>query len=157
MDALDTLFPDHSVELSTGEVIKLKPFTFGQLPKALKLSKSLFGLISHLFTDEAQDANVRSAIIGEVFATGGEEFIQLIALGINKPRAWFDDLAAHDGIRLAGSFLEVNVGFFAQNVIPEIKKGMAKLSKVKVNGPVGEVVDPQAIEAEMTGKTSSSS
>ena len=123
---LDTLFPNNSVTLTDSTVIDIKPFTFGQLPKAISLSKDLFGIARALYENDAESGEV----IGELFATGGENFIELISMGTGKPRAWFDTLPADDGLNIATVFLEVNLSFFAQKVLPAFKTGMGRLQKV---------------------------
>lgn len=125
-DELNTLFPDNSVELSDGSTLQVRPFTFGQLPKAISLSKELFGVARQMYEAEANTTE----LVGQMFAEGGESFIELIGLSINKPRAWFNELPADDGLKVATVFLEVNLSFFAQKVLPELKKGMSRLQKV---------------------------
>lgn len=123
---LNVLFPNHAVVLSDQSVIDIKPFTFGQLPKAISLSKDIFGVAREMY--EAKSA--QSEMIGELFAAGGENFIELISISINKPRSWFDSLPADDGLKIATMFLEVNLSFFAQKVLPALKTGMDRLQKV---------------------------
>lgn len=125
MDELKVLFPENKVTLSNGAVIEIKPFTFGQLPKAIGLSKELFGVARKLYENEADSAE----LIGEMFATGGENFIELISMSIQKPREWFNELPADDGLSLATVFLEVNLSFFAQKVLPAFTTGMGRLQK----------------------------
>lgn len=128
MSDLAVMFPGTDVTLSTGEVLTIKPFKFGQLPKVMHLSRGIFGHIQALFSSGV-DLN-DAALISEVLAHGGEQFIQLIAMSVNKDRTWFDDLEAVDGIQLATTFLEVNVSFFAQKLLPELKKSAQSLNKI---------------------------
>ncbi len=125
MDELKVLFPENKVTLSTGEVIDVKPFTFGQLPKAIGLSKELFGVARQLYENKVSTTE----LVGEMFSTGGENFIDLIAMSTSKPRQWFDELQADDGVALATTFLEVNLSFFAQKVLPAFTTGMGRLQK----------------------------
>lgn len=119
---LNTIFPDTTVTLSDGSTVDVKPFTFGQLPKALALSKNIFGLISTMYADSDH-----SAIAGTVLTEGGEDFLSLLSLSTGKPRAWFDTLQADDGLAITVQFLEVNLSFFAQKVVPAFKTGMNRL------------------------------
>jgi hypothetical protein len=125
MSDLGTIFPDVELELSSGELIKVRPFKFGQLPKVLNLSKDIFAQVQALFIANAQIED--AALIAEVLSSGGEKFIELLCVSINKPRAFFDELDAADGIRLATAVLEVNVSFFAQRLLPELKKSALSL------------------------------
>lgn len=126
MDELNTLFPDTTLKLSDGSTVEVKPFTFGQLPKALAYSKSIFGLVRQLY----ENADEADAIAGTMLAEGGENFIELIAMSTGKPRAWFDTLPADDGLLITTQFLEVNLSFFAHKVIPAFKNGMGRLQKI---------------------------
>ena len=128
MSDLNTIFPGTEVTLSTGESFTLKPFKFGQLPKVLHLSKGIFGHISSMFSAGA-DLN-DATLISEVLAHGGENFIQLLCLATGKPRDWFDELESVDGVQLSTAFLEVNVSFFVQKLLPELKKSAQKLNQV---------------------------
>jgi hypothetical protein len=125
MDDLKVMFPENKVTLTTGEVIEVKAFTFGQLPKAISLSKDLFGVARQLYQNEVDSAE----LIGDMFASGGENFIELISMSTSKPREWFNSLAADDGLNLATVFLEVNLSFFAQKVLPAFTTGMGRLQK----------------------------
>lgn len=120
-EEIQTLFPGKEVTLTSGEVITIKPFTFGQLPKALKIGQKLGTLLADLykqgkFEDRANVSSNLMVIIGE----GGEDLIELIGLGINKPRAWFDNLQGDDGITLTIAFLEVNIDFFTKKMMPQL-------------------------------------
>ena len=68
------------------------------------------------FEDQANVSSNLMVIIGE----GGEDLIELIGLGINKPRAWFDNLQGDDGITLTIAFLEVNIDFFTKKMMPQL-------------------------------------
>lgn len=123
-EELKVLFPETSVTLSTGETISLKPFTFGQLPKAL----SLAGSVSTLVTRAVESNNFQQEIL-TVIAAGGEDLLQLVSFGTGKPREWFDSLQADDGVKLTSEFLAVNFDFFTKNVLPQFEAGMAKFKR----------------------------
>ena len=125
MNELSTLFPDTSVTLSDGSTVEVKPFTFGQLPKALAYSKVIFGLVRQLY----EDGDEAGAIAGVMLTEGGENFIELLSMSTGKPRSWFDTLPADDGLLITTQFLEVNLSFFAQKVVPAFKNGMDRLKK----------------------------
>ena len=46
---MNTLFPGKEIQLNTGETIILKPFTFGQLPKAIKIGQKIGGLLANMY------------------------------------------------------------------------------------------------------------
>lgn len=127
MSEISTLFPGQEVKLQSGEVITIKPFTFGQLPKALKIGQKLGVLLSDLyrqgkFEDQANVSQNLMVIIGE----GGEDLLELIGLGIGKSREWFDTLQGDDGITLTIAFLEVNIDFFTKKMMPQLSEAMQK-------------------------------
>lgn len=120
-EEIQTLFPGKEVILSNGEVINMKPFTFGQLPKALKIGQKLGVMLADMykqgkFEDQSNVSSNLMVIIGE----GGEDLLELIGLGIQKPRAWFDTLQGDDGITLTIAFLEVNIDFFTKKMMPQL-------------------------------------
>lgn len=123
-EELKVLFPESSVTLSTGETIALKPFTFGQLPKALSLAGSVSTLVQR-----AVDSNNFQQEILAVIAEGGEDLLQLVAYGTNKPREWFDSLPADDGVLLTSEFLVVNFDFFTKKVLPKFEAAVAKFKR----------------------------
>lgn len=122
MTDLQTLFPEVTVELSSGPVV-VKPFTFGQLPKVLAKAKNVYGGVSHLLDDGSNEA----AVILEIMAVGGDDLLDLISLSISKQRDFFDTLSMDEGVKLTGIFLEVNLSFFVQRVLPQFKEAMSKL------------------------------
>lgn len=122
MSDMQTIFPEITVELSSG-AISVKPFTFGQLPQVLKKARTVYGGVSHLLEDGTNEA----AIILEIMAAGGEDLLDLVSLSINKPRSFFDTLSMDEGVKLIGAFLEVNLSFFVQKVLPQFKEVMGRL------------------------------
>ncbi len=125
MDELNTLFPDNTVTLSDGSTVAVNEFTFGQLPRVLAKSKSIFGIVRQLYEDG--EAGMASTLLIE----GGEDFIELLMISTGKPRAWFDTLRAEDGLLISTHFLEVNLSFFAQKVVPAFKTGMGRLKTAR--------------------------
>lgn len=114
MDELQTLFPEKIIKVH-GEDLVLKPLTFGQLPKAIKIVEKLGGLFETTFKkSKVTDANT----VMKFITLGGDDFIDLMCLGVGKPREWFDTLPMDEGISLTISFIEVNVSFFTQRVLP---------------------------------------
>lgn len=119
MSELNTIFPGTDVALSTGESVTIKPLVFGQFPKASKLAQGIAKPLMEAYASQSAD---NASVIIQILAEGGEDFLNLIALGINKPRSFFDTLPFDDGVRLARAFVETNLDFFTQRVLPELKK-----------------------------------
>ena len=122
---IQTLFPGKDITLNSGEVISLKPFTFGQLPQALKLSQKISGIIYSLVKEgKLQDKTAMATAVMMVLTEGGEDIINLISLGVGKPRSWFDTLQSDDGLLLTLTFLEVNIDFFTKKMLPQLLEKM---------------------------------
>lgn len=142
---LKTLFPGRDVTLSTGEVLALKPFYFGQFPSAIRLmrpvteavqSSGIAGFSGTGFV-LASDWAMR---LPQLMDEAGEALIEFIAFSTNKQRSWFDVLGADDGIALTKAVFEVNADFFVQRIAPL----------------VGLAIQPQAVtETVETGAASS--
>lgn len=122
MSDLKTLFPAQHIDLA-GRTITVKPFTFGQLPKVLTKARTVYGAIAHLIEKDMSEAG----LILEVMAVGGEDLMDLVCLSIGEDRDFLDTLQIDEGVKLVGTFLEVNLSFFVQRVLPEFKDAMAKV------------------------------
>lgn len=127
-EELQTLFPDESITVN-GEELKIKPLTFGQLPKALKVMEKLGGLFVQTFgKEDATQADMLSFL-----AQGGDELLELICMGVGKPKSWFDNVPMDEGIQLSIKFVEVNSSFFTQRVLPLLVK-VTPAVKDKITG-----------------------
>lgn len=125
---MNTLFPGKEIQLNTGETIIIKPFTFGQLPKAIKIGQKIGGLLANMYQQgKFEDQSQTSANLMLILSEGGEDLINLMSLGINKPRDWFDQLQGDDGLNLTIAFLEVNIDFFTKKMMPQILEAMKKV------------------------------
>lgn len=125
---MNTLFPGKEIQLNTGETITIKPFTFGQLPKAIKIGQKIGGLLANMYQQgKFEDQSQTSANLMLILSEGGEDLINLMSLGINKPRDWFDQLQGDDGLNLTIAFLEVNIDFFTKKMMPQILEAMKKV------------------------------
>lgn len=132
MSELETLFPGKEVTLSSGEVIKVEPFKFGQLPLALKLTQKLGGLLAEMYkSGELKNKDKTVTNVMFILSEGGEDLMTLMGLCIGKERVWFDTLQGDDGIKLTIAFLEVNIDFFTQKMMPQLLEAMQNLKLSK--------------------------
>ena len=132
MSDITTLFPGKEITLKTNEVIKVEPFKFGQIPLALKLTNKIGNLLAEMYkSGELTNKDKTVANIVYILSEGGEELIHLVGLGIGKNRGWFDTLESDDGIKLVIAFLEVNVDFFTQRMMPQLLEAMQKMRDIK--------------------------
>lgn len=127
-EELNTLFPGKQVILNSGETLTIEPFKFGQLPVALKLTQKIGGLVAQMVqSGELQDKTKVASSVIYILAEGGEDLFNLIGLCIGKDRKWFDTIQADEGISIITAFLEVNIDFFTQKMMPQLLEAMSKL------------------------------
>ena len=124
--SLDVLFPEEEVLLIAGESVAVLPFMWGRYPGALKLMlPAVFalrraGLISINKNGELVLLDDWMGLIGgamQIMADSGEDLIALCGYAINKPRDWFDNIGADDGIKLLRAVLMVNANFFRNRTV----------------------------------------
>lgn len=121
---IKTLFPGRE-ETFKGEKIKVEPFKFGQFPRAIRLLRPI--------TDAVQDAGIASMSasgfslaadwplrLPQIMDEAGEALMEFVAFATGKPREWFDDMDADEGIALTKLVFEVNGDFFVQRIAPKL-------------------------------------
>lgn len=96
------------------ETIQVKPFTFGQLLKALKYLAN----IGKSFGDD----NLDDSQIMQIIAYNTEDVASLLCLATGKPREFFDTISAEEGIELTLAAWEVNKDFFANRLAPKLQE-----------------------------------
>lgn len=119
-DELEILFKEPKVYRIGDEEIKIRTFTFGELPRVIALLRGVGGTFAHY---QAQGKLNSVEAIMDIVATGGENLIATLAINVGKPREWFDTLPADTGVELLFDFLKMNIGFFTKRVVP-ILQGM---------------------------------
>jgi hypothetical protein len=117
LDELEILQPDYSKIEVDGEIVEVKPFTFGKLLKALKHLSSLI----KIFEDMQERGDVVDVTdFLRAFSEHTEDVISLLMLSTGKPREFFEDIDPSAGIDLAQAAYEINKDFFEQNLMPKI-------------------------------------
>lgn len=122
-DDLDKLMPEPREITAGGETFTLRPFTFGQLPKAIKLLRPITEAVTSAGIAKfegkdfflAPDWPLKLPILMD---EAGESLVGFVAFAIGKPREWFDTLGADEGIALTKAAFEVNGDFFVKKVAP---------------------------------------
>ena len=127
MSDIKTIFPAQEITLSSGEVLSIKPLTFGQLPKAVELTNKLGSTLANLDPNTFDDKQNLAQAMFQLLSLSAEDFITLLSYVLKKPRSWFDELPTQDGVAVSVAFLEVNIGFFTQHVQPVLKQAGARL------------------------------
>ena len=121
-DDMAALFPGRDITIA-GETMRISPFFFGQLPRAVQLLRPLAETMRTAEIMSFDGGQVQLAsdwplkvpqIVGDV----GEALLDLLAFITGKPRVWFDTLAADDGVKLTRACFEVNGDFFVKRIAP---------------------------------------
>jgi hypothetical protein len=141
LEDLEKLQNKGEVVKVNGEDIHIKPFTFGQLLKALKHLSN----IGNSFTT-GENLDDTSALL-RVFSYHTEDVMGLLILATGKDKEFFENLDPEIGIDLAMAAWRVNQDFFAQKLAPKIQQ-MQELSDSPENKPKQKA-------ASKTGSTSS--
>lgn len=125
-DDLAVLFPARQVRAG-GEVLELKPFTFGQIQKAAKLLQPVAAAVegAGIFSASKEGGQFQFRLaadwplhIVELLASGGGDLVAFVAFASAKPREWVEALGIDDGVALTKAIFELNADFFAQRVLP---------------------------------------
>lgn len=119
---LQQLFPIGK-ELTIGDkTLRITPFKLGELPRVFRAVEPITGLVMEAFGSKTnQIASLTKIMVG-----GGDNILDLIAIGSRQPREWVEQLEADQGIDLLAVVIEVNASFFVQKVLPILNREMAK-------------------------------
>lgn len=153
---LEHVIDDHNAIMPTepqlvtaqGEEFAITPFKFPQYAKAIKAFTKIMGILNlkerldaiaeQAQADGKEDAEIGLSellaslldfdVIARVCDEGTEEIIALMMIATGKPRAWFDNLEADEGIELAGAVVGVNVSFFIQRGMSAIQRAIGRVT-----------------------------
>lgn len=111
-DSLEQVFPQE-VELQIhGETLKVLPLKMRQLPKVSSCMTRLFKYVNQ---DEMD--------IAGLLAEGSQDLVNAVAVAVDKPVEWIEDLGLDEMVILSRTVIEVNSDFFYRRVMPELSKG----------------------------------
>ena len=119
MSELETIVPQGIELLIAGEPLLVKPLKVGQLPGFLRAISPVM----------QQMASTEIDWLG-LFGERGDDLLSAIAIAVDKPRAWVDELAADEAILLAAKVIEVNADFFTRTVMPRLDGLIVQTSAV---------------------------
>jgi hypothetical protein len=128
MSDLSILFPTHHLDIG-GRTVSISPFKFGQLPKAMSKAKTVFGHLAELVSKKEGNQSLDISLVMSAMEIGGDDLIDLITMCSNVDREFIELLSMDEGIKLTGAFLEVNLSFFVQKVLPEFQAAMARVTE----------------------------
>ena len=146
---LDVLFPQGKKVMAAGEEVSILPFTFGQLPKAMKLMLPVVESLksSGILQIEAGNltiANDWMLRLPEIMVDGGEPLMQLCAFSTGKSRDWLDSVQSDEGIAIAMSIFEVNADFFRKRIAPMM--GLSVTASPSIGSTLSTSSSEQVIE-----------
>lgn len=120
MTELDKLFPiGQSLDIQ-GVAIRITPFKIGELPRVFKVIEPITKLVMDAI---GSDTNQMESL-SKIMVQGGDNVLDLLAIGSRQPRTWIDQLEMDEGVQLLAVILEVNASFFVQKVLPLLNKAV---------------------------------
>lgn len=109
-------------EFKVGEkTLKVRPFSFGELPLVLALLKSIAG--EWFALREKQDVKPEDYL--GLIAAGGEQLLQLLAANLRISRSELDEIDADIGLEIMLAFIGTNIDFFTKRVAPMLKSKLS--------------------------------
>lgn len=121
---LETLIGEHRARevVVDGEkhTVVIRQIKTGQIPKLLRVMGPLISVL----TDSSQPLN-----LNKIFLFYAEDCLGMLAVLVDKPREFIDQLEIDDAVLLISDALEVNLDFFVQRVLPLLTKGVQRMMK----------------------------
>jgi hypothetical protein len=117
-DDLEVLAPDESLEIA-GEAVTVREYRFLTGLRVDAIAKPLRQELVALFAD-AEAGDFDYAALAAVFGKHPNLVRDLIALSVERPAAWVDQLNDTDGQALLMTWWRVNSHFFVHRLAPEI-------------------------------------
>lgn len=102
------LFPQGKEITIKGELFTVKVMGIGKFPRVIKLLEPIL--------PERKEGEGLAISYQDLFFQHSGVVIQVLALAVNKPLEWFDDVAPDEGLELLMTVAEVNVDFFMKRV-----------------------------------------
>jgi hypothetical protein len=117
---LDKLFPAGQTLTIKETELTITPFKLGELPNVFKVIDP----ITKLVLDAIGTTGNQMESLSKIMVLGGDNVLDLLAVGSRQPRAWIDQLELDEGVQLLTAILEVNASFFVQKVLPLLTKAV---------------------------------
>jgi hypothetical protein len=117
-ESLEVLQPEEQIVDIGGERVYVSPYTFGKLPKVLKI----LGRVQVALDSIQSGEGLNEVQILQALGEHGDDVIALIGLSTDYPVEYFDTIPSDKGLELAIMVYKVNQSFFVQNVMPMIQE-----------------------------------
>jgi len=124
MNELEQLIPQGIDVLIGEETISVLPLKVGQMPAFLRAITPVMRYLDAAEIDWLQ-----------LFGERGDDLLNAVAIAVNRPRAWVEDLAADEAIILAAKVIEVNADFFTRVVAPRLDGLFAEVKALAPTSP----------------------
>ena len=129
-DELDLLAGGPEVVIKAGEIeVRVSPVRVRELGAFTRAVQPILGEIQH----ELQGGDFAGAAM-RLAAFHTDHVVDIVATGARVEREWVMDLSVPTLIELAGTVLAVNVGFFAQAVMPALQGALGRFAATLESG-----------------------
>ena len=126
---LDILFPGVKVS-ARGEEITVEPFKVKQWTAAIKIVRDIMPTVQkHTVGDRVNMA--------ALMLDAADPVLDLVALGVRKPRAWIDEADADEAIELAKAVFELNRDEFLKKILPLLGSLLPAAKEAELDPAVG--------------------
>lgn len=105
-----------------GETFDIKPFPFGKIHQ---VSAKLLPVFSSLQMEAGQALD-----LGELLASGGEGLMETLALAINRPRSFLDEISYDEGRELLAAVMAANADL-VKKALPDLIRLMTGQAPAK--------------------------
>lgn len=137
MDELTALEPEFREIGVAGKALTLRPLTIGQLPA---VARELRGVQIPMAGEEID--------VMTLVAENGDQVARAVAIACKVEPDWVNDLQLDDFLELLMAVMELNVGFFYQQVMPSLDQAMAA-----VRGMAGATSSPSSSTPDTSGQS----
>jgi len=130
---LETLLGHHKARkvIVNGEehTIAIRQIKTGKIPKLLRAVGPLLSVFQQT-VKHAKASGSKSLAeldLNELLILYGDDVLEVLAILIDKPRAFVDELEIDDSTKLLGDAIEANLDFFIQRILPSLSEGIRLL------------------------------
>lgn len=121
-DELELLFPEGKTITAGGEEIVIAPLSIVRLAKVARILRP------------AQETMGDEIDVTRMLAEHGEAAIAAVAVALDKPASWAENLLPDEFLTVAMVVFEVNADFFMRRVAPQLARAVAALNNER-HGP----------------------
>lgn len=121
LNELAALQPESQFVIINDESFEIKPFKFRNMFKVLNHVSNMVGDINPYEDETIQ--------FFRLIGSHEEDVLSIMALAINKPISFFDNVDTEQGLELATVIWKINQDFFVQKIQPKLESLGIKVSQ----------------------------